>query len=64
MLAAQQAGYSFSRMPDLGDLLVRVVAVQVEIDASSAARRKVLRAMQEADDHKAGIAQLWIDDLI
>ena len=64
MLAAQQAGYSFSRMPNLGDMLARVVAGQVEIDTSPAACRKVLRAMQEADDHKAGVARLWVDDLI
>jgi hypothetical protein len=51
-------------MPDLTPLLARLVAGQVEIDTSLAACRKVLRAMQEADDRKAGIARLWIDDLI
>ena len=64
MLAAQQAGYDFSRMPDLGTLVARVVAGTIEIDTSPAACRKVLRAMQEADDRKAGIARLWLDDLV
>jgi hypothetical protein len=64
MLAAQQAGYDFSRMPDIGPLLARVVAGTIAIDTSPAACRKVLRAMQEADDRKAGIARLWLDDLL
>jgi hypothetical protein len=64
MLAAEQLGYDFSRMPDLGPLLARVVAGRIEIDTSPAAHRKVLRAMQEADDRKAGIVRLWVEDLV
>jgi hypothetical protein len=62
MLAAEQAGYDFSRMPDLGPMLARVVAGTIEIDTSPAACRKVLRAMHEADDRKAGIVRLWVDE--
>jgi len=63
MLAAHQAGYSFNRMPDLASLLARVVAGQIEIDTSQQACRRVLRAMMDADNRKAGIERLRIDDL-
>ncbi len=62
MLAAEQIGHSFSRMPDLGDLIRQVTAGTIEIDTSPAACRRVLRAMRDADDRKAGIARLWLDD--
>ena len=64
MLAAEQAGYDFSRMPDLRSLLDRIVTGTIEIDTSPAACRRVVRAMQEVDDRKAGIARLRLDDLV
>jgi len=64
MLAAHQAGYDYSNMPVLGPMLDRVIAGLVEIDTSPAAFRRVLRAMNEADDRKKGIARLWVDHLL
>ncbi len=64
MLAAQQRGYSFSDMPDLDGLLDQVIAGAIPIDTTPEAHKRLLRAMQNADDQKAGRVRLWVEDLV
>ncbi len=66
VLAAHQRGANFSDMGDcdLSGLMQRIIARTLPIDTSPEACTRVLRAMQEADDRKAGRVRLWLDDLV
>jgi hypothetical protein len=64
LLAAHQAGHDFSNMGDISGIIARVTTGTIEIDTSPRAIRAVLRAMQEADDRRAGVMRLWVDDLV
>jgi len=47
------------------DTVMRLVfAHTLPIDCSDQAIRAVLRVMQEADDRRAGVVRLWVEDLV
>ncbi len=66
ILALHQRGADFSDMGDcdVSGVLDQIQARTLAIDTGPEAVARVLRAMQEADDRKAGRVRLWIDDLL